>query len=108
MTGVCLRLIQASDPKDDVKECIKGDAWFGSTWACATLGDKGYKAFHQIKCNIGLYSKDFVEDAMMGTPGGTNIVLKGKHPNRVPLVYRYPVLWWNTLILKDIVTLEGL
>jgi hypothetical protein len=28
--GVCLDLIQASDPKYDVKGCIKGDAWFGS------------------------------------------------------------------------------
>jgi hypothetical protein len=40
-TGVCLRLLEHSDPKDGVKECIKGDAWFGSVRAAASLGKKG-------------------------------------------------------------------
>jgi hypothetical protein len=92
MMGVCLHLIQTSEPKDDVKECITGDAWFGSARACAALVKKGYKAFLQIKGNIFLYPKDFIEDAMTGMPGGMEIVIKGKHPNEVPLVavgYRY-------------------
>jgi hypothetical protein len=39
--GVCLRLIEAADPEDGLKECIKGDAWFGSVRACAALGGGG-------------------------------------------------------------------
>jgi hypothetical protein len=90
--GVYLHLIQASDTKDDVKEFINGDAWFGSSWVCAALNEKGYNDLLQIKGNIGLNHKDFIKDAMTGMPGGTKIVLKRKHPNGVPLVavgYRY-------------------
>jgi hypothetical protein len=36
--SVCLCLIEADDPEDGLKECIKGDAWFGSVRACAALG----------------------------------------------------------------------
>jgi hypothetical protein len=39
-----------------------------------------------------VYPKDFIEKAMSNTPCGTKNVLKGKHPNGVPLVvigYRY-------------------
>jgi hypothetical protein len=36
--GVCLRLVEAADPKDGLKECIKGGAWFGSVRACTTVG----------------------------------------------------------------------
>jgi hypothetical protein len=36
--GVCLRLVEAADPKYGLKECIKGDSWFGSVRACAAVG----------------------------------------------------------------------
>jgi hypothetical protein len=91
-TGVCLRLVEAADPKDGLKEYIKGDAWFGSVRACAAVGEKGHKAFLQIKGNKGLYPKVFIEEQMASTPGGTSIVLKGTYPNGVPLVaigYQY-------------------
>jgi hypothetical protein len=90
--GVCLRLTEASDPKDGIKECIKGDAWFGSARDFDALGEKGYRAFLQIKGNKGLHPNDFIEKAMSNMPGRTKIVLKGNHPNGVPLVaigYRY-------------------
>jgi hypothetical protein len=51
--GVCLRLVEAADPKYGLKEC-KGDAWFGSVRACDAVGEKGRKAFLQIKGNKGL------------------------------------------------------
>jgi hypothetical protein len=89
---VCLHLIEAADPEDGLKECIKGDAWFGSVRACAALGGKGHKAFLQIKGNKGLYPKTFIEEQMGATPGETSIVLKGTYLNRVPLIaigYRY-------------------
>jgi hypothetical protein len=78
--------VEAADPKDGIKECIKGDAWFGSIRACAAVGEKGHKAFLQIKGNEGLYPKVFIEEQMASTPGGASIVLKGTHPNGVPLV----------------------
>jgi hypothetical protein len=90
MMGVCLCSIQASDPKDDENECIKGDVWFGFALTCAALGEN--KAFLKIKGNRGLYPNDFIEEAIAGTSCGTRNVLKGKHPNGVPLVafvYRY-------------------
>jgi hypothetical protein len=76
-TGVCLRLLEDADPKDGLKECIKGDAWFGSVRACAAVGEKDNKAFLQINGNKGLYPKVFIEEQMASTPGGTFIVLKG-------------------------------
>jgi hypothetical protein len=91
-TGVCLRLIELADPEDGLKECIKGDAWFGSIRACAALGGKGHKAFLQIKGNTCFYSKTFIEEQMAATPGGPSIVMKDTHPNGVPLIvigYRY-------------------
>jgi hypothetical protein len=65
--GVCLRLAESVDPKDGVKEYIKGDAWFGSAGACAALGVKGYKAFLQIKGHKGIYPKDCISEKMMKT-----------------------------------------
>jgi hypothetical protein len=91
-TGVCLRLIKSADPEDGLKECIKGDAWFGSVRACAALGGKGHKAFLQIKGNKGIYPKIFIEEQMAATPSGTSILMKGTHPNGFPLItigYRY-------------------
>jgi hypothetical protein len=85
-TGVCLRLLEHSDMKDGIKECIKGNAWFRYARAAASLGKKGYKSFLQVKGNKGLYSKAFIEEAMAGTPGGTKIVLKGQHPNGMDLI----------------------
>jgi hypothetical protein len=73
-------------PKDGLKGCIKDDAWFGSVRACAVLGEKGHKIFLQIKGNKGLYPKVFIEEHMASTPGCASIVLKGTHPNGVPIV----------------------
>jgi hypothetical protein len=91
-TGVCLRLVELADPKDGLNECIKGDAWFGSVRVCAAVGEKGHKAFLQLKGNKGLYPKVCIEEQIASTPGGTSIVRKGTHPNGAPLVaigYRY-------------------
>jgi hypothetical protein len=85
-TVVCLRLVEHSDPKDGVKECIKVDDWFGSVRATTSLGKKGYKAFLQVKGKKGIYPKAFIEEAMAGKPGITKIVLKGQHPNGVDLI----------------------
>jgi hypothetical protein len=75
-----------------MKECIKGDAWFGSVRGCAVLGEKGHNDFLQNKGNTCIYPKTFIEEEMVTTLGGTSIVLKGTHPNGIPLVasgYRY-------------------
>jgi hypothetical protein len=66
-----MRLAQAVDPKDGVKEYIKGDDWCGSAQACAALGVKGYKAFLQIKGHKDIYPKDFISENMVKTPGDT-------------------------------------
>jgi hypothetical protein len=90
-----MRLIEATDPEDGLKECIKGDAWFGYIRACSALGGEVHKDFHQIKENKDLYPKAFIEEQMAANPGGTSIVLKGKHPNGVPFIaigYRYSTL----------------
>jgi hypothetical protein len=62
-------------------------------WAKGIQGlPSNKRLFLQIKGSRGLYPKDFIEEAMAGTPGGMKIVMKGKHPNGLPLTsfgYRY-------------------
>ena len=77
---------------DDFELYVKGDAWFGSVKAAASLADKGIETVLQVKNNSALYPKAFIEEKLKECPGGVHIVLKGRHPNGHNLVaigYRY-------------------
>ena len=71
---------------------MKGDSWFGSVKAAATLADRGIECVLQVKANSGLYPKEFIDNALDGAPGDTHIVMKDIHPNGATLIalgYRY-------------------
>ena len=40
----------------------------------------------QVKSNYGLYLKNFIEDTLEDTPGGTHIVMQGKYPDGSELI----------------------
>ena len=94
MAGCCIRLAEESTFPDDVgsaKEGFKDNVWFGSVNAAVWAGLRGRKAVLQVKNNKSLFPKDFIEDALLGMPGGVHIVLVGTH-HEIPLVmlgYRY-------------------
>ena len=71
---------------------MKGDSWFGSVKAAASLGARGIQGVFNVKqCHL-LYPKKFIAEALDKCPGGVSIVLKGKHHNGQTLVavgYRY-------------------
>jgi len=59
--------------------------------AVVQAGLRERRAVLQIKNNKSLFLKDFIEDALLGMPGGVHIVLMGTH-QEIPLValgYRY-------------------
>jgi hypothetical protein len=39
----------------------KGDAWFGSAWAAMSEAAKGHEEVFQMKQNMGLFSKNYIE-----------------------------------------------
>ena len=94
MAGCCIRLAEESTLSDDagsVKEGFKGDAWFSSVNAAVQAGLRGKRVVLHIKNNKSLFPKGFIEDALLGMPGGVHIVLRGTH-HEIPLValgYRY-------------------
>jgi len=63
-----------------------GDAWFDSVKAAAATTEKGMEGIYQVKSNHGLYPKDFIEDLLDKSPGGTHIVIQGTHPDGVELI----------------------
>ncbi|MGH7973928.1 MAG: hypothetical protein ACREBR_00280 [bacterium] len=73
-------------------EGIKGGSRFGSSKLAAECGRRGMKCVMQIKTGHRLFPKKDIEAILKNNPGGVHIVLKGKHPNGVPLVaigYKY-------------------
>ena len=88
MAGCCIRLAEESTFPDDVgsaKEGFKDNVWFSSVNAAVWAGLRGRKAVLQVKNNKSLFPKDFIEDALLGMPGGVHIVLVGTH-HEIPLV----------------------
>ena len=78
MAGCCIRLAEESTFPDDmgsVKEGFEGNAWFGSVNAPVQAGLRGRRVVLPIKNNESLFPKDFIEDALLGMPGGVHIVL---------------------------------
>ena len=82
-----------NDLVDDGKALVmKGDAWFGSVKAAASLAERGMEGVFQVKTAHSLYPKEYIEKLLKNAPGGVHVVLKGRHPNGHTLVavgYRY-------------------
>ena len=86
-TAACtMRLGEATTQDPAARTLLMGDAWFGSVRAAAAAWSKNVDAVHQIKSNHGLHPKQHVEEALKDAPGGTSIVLEGKHPEGAELI----------------------
>ena len=87
--------IWAAEGTIQVKEAqtvLMGDVWFGSVRAVAAAWKRNMDVIYQIKTNHGLFPKQFIEEKLKDAPGGTHIVLEGKHLEAADLVtigYRY-------------------
>ena len=92
-TAACtIRAGEATNVHQEARTILMGDAWFGSVKAASVASKRKMEAVYQIKSNHGLYPKQFIEDALKDGPGGTHIVLEGKHPDGAELIaigYRY-------------------
>ena len=92
-TAACaMRLGEATTQNPAIRTILMGDAWFGSVRAAAAAWKKNMDVVYQIKSNHGLYPKQFIKDQLKDAPGGTSIVLEGKHPEGAELIaigYRY-------------------
>ena len=75
----------------ELKDSVKGDAWFGSVKCAIAMAQRGMAFFGQVKSNHSLFPKDYIEEALKDGPGGIHIVLKCTHQEveLIALGYRY-------------------
>ena len=75
----------------ELKDSVKGDAWFGSVRCAIAMAQRGNAFFGQVKSNHSLFPKDYIEEALKDAPGGVHIVLKSTHQEveLITLGYRY-------------------
>jgi len=87
MAGCCIRLAEESTFPDDagsVKEIFEDNAWFDSVNVAVQAGLRGRKGVLQSRTTSHC-PKGFIEDVLLGMPGGVHIVLVGTH-HEIPLV----------------------
>ena len=68
------------------------DIWFSLVRVAIATLQWNIEAIYQIESNHSLYLKQFIKDTLKEAPGGTCIILEGKHLDSLELVaisYRY-------------------
>jgi len=81
-----VRLVEGTNPEPEAASMVIGDSWFGYIKLEAEVSKKRNGRHILSEKNHGLYLKQFISDALSDTPGGTQIVLTGNHPNGPELV----------------------
>ncbi len=88
-TAACmLRLLESTIPENELQICrdLWGDVWFCYELTASDVGIHDHEGVFQVKQNLTLQLKSFIEEASKEAPGGAHIFLKGTAPNGVSLV----------------------
>ena len=78
---------------DGIREIIMGDSWFGSVKTASEMSKRGKEGIFQVKIAKRLFPKEKLEELLKDKAGGSQVVMKGKHPatgvNLIAVGYKY-------------------
>ena len=92
MAVYAVRAGKGTTQEKEVATVLIGNAWFSSVRAAVAASQCNIEAIYQIKTNHRLFPKQFIEDTLKDIPGGTHVVLEGKHldsPDLIAIGYQY-------------------